>query len=162
MKTIIINSKTYGRHEVYYNDEDHELVSKFIWCVVPNRNTFYAMTRIIQGIKKYKTLRMHQLFLTGKPIDHIDGNGLNNQRNNLRLCSDQQNNCNKGISIRNKSGFKGVHYCPGRKKKWCSNIRINGKLIVGGQFDTPLEAAIKYNELAIEYHGEFAWLNKVS
>jgi|SRR5687767_13498900 hypothetical protein len=156
MKTLIINSKTYGRHEVFYDDEDHEKVSKHIWCVVPNRYTFYAMTRLIIGVKKYKTVRMHQLFVNSTCIDHKNGNGLDNRKENLRAATDGQNNFNQPITKRNKTGFKGVHVHNG---KYVACIRVKGKLIHGGCFRSPIEAAKKYNELAIEHHKEFAWLN---
>lgn len=158
MKVLTITSKTHGIHNVLYDDADHELISKFFWCVVPNRKTFYAMTRLPQGNKKYKTLRMHQLFLSGKPIDHIDGNGLNNQRVNLRRCTNQQNNFNQAISSRNKSGYKGVHYHSG---KYVACIRVSGKLYHGGVYETALEAAKRYNELAVVHHKDFAWLNPI-
>lgn len=158
MKKLVIKSKTYGVKECFYDDSDHELVSKHIWCVVPNRATFYAMTRLKIGHKKYKTLRMHQLIVTNGRVDHKNGNGLDNTRINLRSATTQQNNFNVGITKRNRSGYKGVHQCG---KKFRSCIRISGKLIDGGLFVSPVEAAKKYNELAIIHHGEFAWLNKI-
>lgn len=158
MKKLIITSKTYGIHECTYDDIDHEKVLQHIWCVVPNRNTFYAMTRIKLGYKKYKTLRMHQLFIDSKVIDHKDGNGLNNTRLNLRDASDGQNNYNVGLTKRNKSGYKGVYKY---RNGFIATIRKKGKLIHGGTFKDAVSAAKKYNEMAIKHHGEFAWLNKI-
>lgn len=101
---------------------------------------------------------MHQLFIDASVIDHKDGNGLNNVRSNLRDASSGQNNFNVGITKRNKSGYKGVY---GYRGKYVACIRKSGKLIHGGSFVTAIDAAKKYNELAIEHHGEFAWLNKI-
>lgn len=158
MRVLTIKSKTYGTKMCIYDESDHEEVSKHIWCVVPNRGTFYAMTRLKLGNKKYKTLRMHQLFVKAKFVDHRDGNGLNNLRSNLRGATTQQNNFNVPITKRNKSGYKGVHKC-GKKYRAC--IRISGVLIDGGLHISPIDAARTYNEMAKIHHGEFAWLNPV-
>lgn len=158
MRVILIISKKYGPKECFIDDEDYDKIKDFIWCVGPNRGTFYAMSRLIVGNNKYKTIRMHQLLLDGKPIDHVDGNGLNNQKSNLRSATHQQNNFNVGITKRNKTGYKGVYKSV---YSFVATIRVNGKLIHGGSFKNAIDAAKKYNELAKEYHGKFAWLNPI-
>lgn len=155
---IDIKSKTYGAKICYYDKVDHELISKYTWCVVPNRETFYAMSRIKLGYKKYKTIRMHQLIIKGSKVDHRNGNGLDNRRLNLRAATTQQNNFNVGLTKRNKSGFKGVYMY---RNRYIACIRKSGKLIHGGSFKNVIDAAKRYNELALIHHGEFAWLNKV-
>lgn len=159
MAALVIRSKTYGEKICYFDDCNYEIVGMHVWCIVPNRKTFYAMTRLKIGHKKYRTLRMHQLFLTGGFIDHIDGNGLNNYSNNLRLATTQQNNFNVGLTKRNKTGYKGVY--KSRNNKYVACIRKSGTLIHGGTFQYPIEAAKKYNELALIHYGNFAWLNPV-
>lgn len=159
MKTLIIHSKTYGTKECLYDDEDHDKISNYIWCVVPNRNTFYVLSRIKLGYKKYKTVRMHQLLIDANCIDHRDGNGLNNQKINLRASTTQQNNFNVGLTKRNKSGYKGVYKNPYNRYIAC--IRKSGKLYHGGCFSNIKDAARRYNEMARIYHGEFAWINEV-
>lgn len=99
---------------------------------------------------------MHQLLIKGKPIDHRDGNGLNNQKSNLRVATCQQNNFNVPLTKRNKSGYEGVYK---NRNSFIACIRIGGTLIHGGSFRTAIEAASKYNQLAKQHHGEFAWLN---
>lgn len=158
MAYIIIKSKTYGVHKVYFDEKDRELVDSHTWCVVPNRQTFYAMSRLIIGPKKYKTIRMHQLFLKSKTIDHKNGNGLDNRRDNLRPATLQQNNFNVGLTKRNTTGYKGVY--PARKG-FVATLRKSGTLYHGGTFNTAKEAAVRYNQLAKQHHGEFAWLNPV-
>ncbi len=99
----------------------------------------------------------------GMIADHIDGNGLNNQKANLRNCTHQENNFNKAPYSRNKIGLKGVSYVSNgkRRKRWQAQIKC-GKTKKGlGYFHTPGEAALVYNEAAKKYHGEFAYLNKV-
>ena len=88
-------------------------------------------------------------------VDHIDGNGLDNRRKNLRPCSHAENmrNCKK--SATNKSGFKGVCW-RAKAKKWAAHIHFNGKQKFLGLFETPNEAHEAYKEAAISLHGQFA------
>lgn len=102
---------------------------------------------------------MHRLIMNSKKgelIDHIDGNGLNNCRSNLRVCSHAENIRNRKTHKNNKSGYKGV--CRD-KTRWRSRIAINGKVIPLGGYRTALEAAQAYNDAAPRFHGEFARLN---
>lgn len=156
---IILKSKKYGIKECLIDDEDFIKINHLKWCIVPNRSTFYALSRIRIGKMKYKTIRMHQLIIDGNPIDHKDGNGLNNQKNNLRKATRQENNFNVPLTKRNKSGYKGVYKTP--YSRYIACIRVSGVLIHGGTFSTAEEAAKKYNELAITHHKEFAWLNQI-
>lgn len=91
-------------------------------------------------------------------VDHIDGNRLNCQRNNLRLATHQQNTCNQGPHKDNKTGYKGVMT---NGFSWYAVIQCNGKKMHFGPCKTPLEAARIYNEKAKEYFGEFARLNDI-
>jgi hypothetical protein len=95
-------------------------------------------------------------------VDHIDRNPLNNNPNNLRIATASQNQSNKmGKSIINStSKYKGVSYFK-ETKSWKTTIQKEGKSFHGGYFKTEKDAAKKYNELAIEYFNEFAFLNDV-
>lgn len=97
----------------------------------------------------------------GQFIDHKNGNGLDNQKSNLRLCSNQENSRNQRLKVSNTSGYKGVSWSK-QLNNWAVQIRINGKKVHGGYFLDKEEAAKKYNELAKQYHGEFANLNIIS
>lgn len=156
---IPLKSKKYGSKVCFIDESDFDKIKSFKWCIVPNRGTFYAMSRKIIGVKKYKTIRMHQLIIDGNPIDHINGNGLDNRKNNLRKATNQENNFNTPPTKRNKTGFKGVYKTPYNNYVAC--CRKSGILYHGGTFKDPKEAAKKYNELAVIHHGEFAWLNPV-
>lgn len=89
-------------------------------------------------------------------VDHINGNRLDNRRENLRICTHAKNMVNRGVYKNNTSKFKGVSKHKG-ENKW--RAIVAGKQI--GQFDTDIEAARAYNAKMIELHGEFAKLNPV-
>lgn len=95
----------------------------------------------------------------GVLVDHRDGDGLHNWRENLRNCTDAQNKMNrKVISANNTSGYKGVSWSK-KKRKWIAQSMINKKHIFIGHFSTPEEAARAYDEKARELFGEFARTN---
>lgn len=108
------------------------------------------MHRAIMGVTDSKTL-----------VDHWKGNGLNNTRENIRVCTHSQNRMNTKSVKESSSRFKGVYwYCA--SKKWMSSIKIDGKCKYLGYFDNEEDAARTYNQFAKEYHGEFARYNEVS
>lgn len=114
------------------------------------------------------TAFLHQLIiqLSGKNvlnnqmIDHKDNNPLNNLENNLRICTNAENNQNKQKTKNNTTGMKGI-YWHSKMNKWCSKITINGVSKHLGTFQTKEDAARAYNEAAKLYHGEFAVLNEL-
>lgn len=93
-------------------------------------------------------------------IDHRDRNKLNNRIENLRPCTSSQNKGNIQLLPTNTSGYRGVSL-NSRSQKWHAQIKIHGNQTYLGRFDTPEEAALVYNEAAIEHFGEFAFLNNV-
>jgi hypothetical protein len=132
---------------------DYERVSQYQWWITKEGA---AYTRIsLDGITK--NVYMHR-FITNAPkdmvVDHKDHNRLNNQRNNIRVCT-QADNC-KNMPKRSLTRlYKGVELVRG--KYW--QTRISGKYI--GAFKTAIEAARAYNKAALELHGEFAYLNDI-
>ena len=103
---------------------------------------------------------MHRLILglesKGLFVDHIDGNPLNNKRNNIRICTSSQNNKNK--KPHGLSKYLGVCKSTGREK-WQATIKFNGKYKMLGRFDNEEDAAKCYDAAAKIYHGDFARLN---
>ena len=96
MKEIVL---TQGKVALV-DDEDHEYLNQFKWCAANNGGTFYAIRKACYD-GKWITERMHRVLFDippGKEIDHIDHNGLNNQRSNLRIVTRQQNKFNASVS----------------------------------------------------------------
>lgn len=147
------------------DDEDFEYLSQFNWSVFipPNRKTCYAARGFTIGKNRRSTVRMHREIMKAPPsmqVDHRDGNGLNNQKENLRVCTASQNRMNEGIRKDSTSGYRGVHWVKG-KKKWKAVIVRNRKFYQLGYFPTKELGAAAYNEAAKEIFGEFAVLNKI-
>lgn len=151
------------------DDADYDWLMQWKWAYGPNSHegTGYAVRTVrtpIEGIKggfTSTTIRMHRLILQateGVEVDHIDGNGLNNTRANLRICTGKQNRRNKPKRQGCASTHKGVTPWKGR---WMSRIVIDYKTIYLGLFTSELDAARAYNEAALKYHGEFARLNDI-
>jgi hypothetical protein len=121
----------------------------------------YAVRTYHGAQDKCFMLFMHRVILnpaSGVEIDHIDGNGLNNTRSNLRTATHQQNMYNIGPRSDNASGFKGVSLNK-KTQTWQARITVNGKQAHLGCFPSPEDAARAYDKAARVHHGEFAWLN---
>lgn len=141
------------------DDEDAELVLAHRWCASKDRTTFYAMRA--SGSRSDGTRKITRLhtFLTGWPlVDHINGNGLDNRRANLRPASHSENLRNQRLSRANTSGYKGVVWHRA-SKRWHARIKLNGRTISLKYHATPEDAAHAYDAAAVELHGEFARLN---
>lgn len=140
------------------DDCEYPELSKHRWRAQKGKNTFYAVRR--DG-KKMVLMHRQILQLSGRFdfCDHIDGNGLNNQRENLRQCTIQENNINRRCYKNNAQGFKGVKQVS--KRRYMARITHFEKIVYLGTFDCPKKAAHAYNEKAKELHGEFAHLNSL-
>jgi len=134
------------------DDEDFDRLNQFNWCAVKSGNTFYAMRRSLVIDGKRESTLMHYEIL-GKSLgyvsDHIDGDGLNNRRNNLRLVTKRQNNQNRKNQIRGKtSKYPGVDWYK-QKGKWRARIYIDGRTEHLGFFVSELDAFNVYHEAVI-------------
>jgi hypothetical protein len=103
---------------------------------------------------------LNRKLVKGEIVDHINGDGLDNRRENLRLATYNQNTLNSKIQSRNTSGYRGVSW---RKcaNKWIAKIVVNGKNLYLGLFTDKHQAAVAYNKAALEHYGEFARLNEI-
>lgn len=161
MKEFIIKSQKYGDRKVLIDDEDFDLINNRIWNLRFDKNTFYAISnaKYING-KRGKQTIMHRLIMGAddyKLIDHKDGNGLNNQKSNLRFATLSENARNYSTPKNNSTGYKGVNFI----SKYRAYIVIDKRQKFLGYFKTAEEAALAYNEAAKRYFGEFAKLNEV-
>jgi HNH endonuclease/AP2 domain len=110
-----------------------------------------------------KQTGMHRMVLgsTAEIVDHINGNGLDNRRANLRDATKSQNQQNrKRPNKNNKSGYKGV-YWHGTASKWVAAITVESKFHGLGLYEKKEEAALAYNVAALRLYGEFAALNQI-
>jgi hypothetical protein len=145
------------------DDEDYNVLSKLKWHLQPNKKKEYAAHSrsysTKSGGRSCETILMHK-FITGRRgADHRDGNGLNNQKHNLRKATASQNNMNKGkMSVPCTSKYKGVSFYK-ITGKWVASICVKGKRYHLGYFDKEIDAARAYNKAALLYHGNFARLN---
>jgi len=126
------------------------------WHVKPDRKTVYVQRKALVDGKR-KTQKLHRfLFNAGDlEIDHANGNGLDNRRENLRVATNGQNVCNQGIRRSNTAGFKGVSWYK-RAGKWRASIGLAGKKRHLGLYDTAEAAHAAYCRAALELHGTFA------
>lgn len=133
---------------------DLNAVAPFNWRL----HNGYASTENYDSQSKRKRLYMHRLVLcTRLQVDHINRDKLDNRRCNLREATQRLNNFNRSIQSNNTSGFKGVSRT--RNGRWWAYIRVRGKTVNLGTFDTPEEAALEYDSAALRWAGEFAWTN---
>lgn len=133
---------------------DYEEVSKYKWRASHHGRTVYATC-----VKRGRVVYMHRMIMgarKGRLVDHIDGNGLNNRRCNLRLCNHQQNRANVGPRG-GVSRFVGVYRCKG---KWVARITFRGKVCQIGTFEDEVEAAKARDRKAYELNGPYAYLNR--
>jgi len=141
------------------DDDDYAELSKWKWFCMKNKlhpqlkyaaRNFYPKGGKGVGVH----IKMHRFILKaprGLWVDHKDGNGLNNQKDNIRLIEKKQNNHNRKLAKNNKSGYKGVSWNK-NYKKWVA--RIGSERRVLGVFDDPKEAASVYNRAAIKRYGK--------
>ena len=149
-------------YEAIVDDEDYEDLMQCKWHVRSDHRTHYAVRsqRISRGRFLPETMHRYILGLERgdkTQVDHINHNGLDNRRKNLRACSHNQNVQNSRVRRDSRCGFKGVN--ERRPGRWRALIRVNGRRITIGNFRCPREAAIAYDGAALKYFGDFALLN---
>ncbi len=140
------------------DDSDYDFLSKFDWWPNKCSNKIYAATWL-----NGKNIYMHQLLLPCEislTPDHINGNGLDNQRFNLRLATHSQQMMNRKKRKGCSSDYKGV-YWDKRLQLWVARLKKNKILLEIGHFYFELDAAQAYNRVAKQEFGEFASLNKI-
>jgi len=138
------------------DSEDYCWLNKYKWSAFRKSYTFYAFRR-----KNGKVICMHREIMGADGdvvVDHIDHNGLNNRRRNLRVCSIRENCRNRRPGKKKASVYKGVIRSK-RDNMWTARIKYDGKRIYLGTFLREVDAAKAYDLKAAECFGEFAYLN---
>jgi hypothetical protein len=139
------------------DDEDYDYLNQWKWTYFTNSNCEYAARN-----QDKKAILMHRVILgdpfcnNGLDTDHINRDGLDNRKINLRFCTHQQNQWNRGKFKNNKSGFIGVYY---ERGKWRASSRANHTHTFIGYFDTAEEASQAYKQFVLKAYGEFAETN---
>ena len=125
-----------------------------IWTA-ERQKTFYLIINISSNgkTKRYYAHRLAILYVDGhfpaEQVDHIDGDGLNNRRDNLREVNALENQKNQPMQSNNTSGCVGVHWHK-QRQKWQASIVVNGKNVYGGLFTNKKDAVAKRKQMEIE------------
>lgn len=136
--------------------EDYSMLCGDKWIAVAGNSTFYAVRR-----RGRKQISIHRLVMNapeGMVVDHINHNGLDNRKCNLRICTIAQNSCNQRSLAGSSSRYKGV-WLNKHDKIFTASIGYNGRKIHLGTFADETEAARAYDAKAREFFGEYAFLN---
>lgn len=161
MKLLDISTPKYPNTFAQVDAADYDWLARWKWYVVESRcGGKYAGCHLRRGGSGSHGL-MHRMILKAPAkteVDHKDGNGLNNQTGNLRLCTHAENGWNARRPTKQTTKYRGV-YLNGAHIRAC--ISVNKKYLHLGYFKTQEDAAKAYNEAAKKYHGEFATLNEV-
>lgn len=150
MKTIDLNLGL----SVMVDDEDYEFLSQFNWFAKKDHNTHYAQRNQLANDEDDLSVGMHRIIMKAPKhlqVDHIDRNGLNNQKSNLRLVSNAQNAQNTRAHIDSKSGIRGVSWESSRRK-WSVTITVDYKTIRVGRYQNIEEAIAARDAASRLYH----------
>lgn len=154
-----------GGKTSYINPEDADIIGQFTWMYQKSVNTGYGVRRVRRPGAKVHAVFIHRVVMSRmlgryldeeEEVDHIDRNGLNNLRSNLRLATRTQNIFNRATPSNNTSGYKGVVL---RRGRWVVRITAYGVTTHVGSFATKEEAVAAYSDAAIKIHKEFACLS---
>jgi hypothetical protein len=142
---------------------DYDQLCRFKWRLNRSNRTFYAFCTVSRGpLLKPRVIWMHRQVANPPDdllVDHINHNGLDNRRSNLRFATDSTNQQNARKSItKTTSRFKGVDFVKATGL-WRARISVAGKRIFLGSFTSELDAALTYDEAARKFFGEYACLN---
>lgn len=144
------------------DEADAEAVAGFSWRATRRLHTFYAKAYLGGGREAYVEDYLHRVILCapiGMSVDHINGNGLDCRRSNLRLVTKSQNLMNQKHIKSSTSSYKGVRKT--QNGSWTARIVVNRKEFHLGRFVSEQEAALAYNAAAIKHFGQYAALNVI-
>lgn len=160
------NGKNKGLYRAIVDDEDFDELNKYNWSVKVRPHTCYAfVSQKING--KYINNHMHNFIINaplGMICDHINHDGLDNRKENLRVCTFSQNSINKRSRKKSSSKYLGVHLTRYKYKDkvyeyWRAEVNLKGKRLNSKYFKSEIDAAKHYDILAKIHFGEFANFN---
>lgn len=166
MKTIPLTQGYFAK----VDDEDYEELARYRWFVSRDKDRKVEYLRVCRnqslGYGKRTTKVMSRILMKatkGMFVDHINGDPLDNQKSNLRVCSVGENCQNRRTNYNSESGYRGVvrNWYGESKNLWVAQIYLNKKKKQIGSFVTKEEAAVAYNNYAIKLYGKFAKLNVI-
>lgn len=161
MKTIKLNSNQYPGLSVLVDDSDYRWLCQYKWHPLKNKYTWYAVTHAKTTNGKDTKIYMHRLICglpLGQDVDHINSDGLDNRRENLRAATRSQNNANQRRQKRSTRRFRGVYWAK-HANRWTARIGHDGGYSHLGYYFSEETAAKAYDEAALRYFGEYARLN---
>jgi len=147
------------------DDEDYDYLNQYKWYANKVGHTYYAMREgSMSDSKRRRGILMHRIILDtpdGVMTDHINRNGLDNRKANLRLCTSSENAKHRRVLSNSKTGIKGVGLRKNRKSRYVVLLYVNDKSLYIGCYKTIEAAAKAYDTAALQYHGDFALTNKM-
>lgn len=161
MRTIPLSGKKAAGRVALVDDEDYELVRQYRWHLYQRAHQpqiLYATANIRRPNGRRTMIKMHNFILGYAGVDHRNGDGLDNQRANLRAATQAQNVHNMRPHAGRSSLFKGVSW-DGQRQKWTAQISIGGHQRYLGRFTAEENAARAYDAAAAAAWGSYAWLN---
>lgn len=163
-RPFVIRRRDGSEWTVLVSECDFERVmsSEVAWTLRPPggfHRTAYVRRSLQVGGGRRRTQFLHRFVLnlsdSSTSVDHINHNGLDNRRSNLRLASPEENSRNGLIRRDNRSGYRGVCF-DSTARKWLAQISVSNRRIYLGHFDTPEAAHEAYKAAAVRLHKEFA------
>lgn len=146
------------RGSIIIDIEDYDLVKNYQWHIENSRAGLqYGQANLKNDNPKGKTIRMHRLLIpNAEQIDHINHNGLDNRKANLRICNNRENNCNKHFQMNPKSGYTGIRYNE-KVGSYYVRIMVQKKEISLGHYKTLEDALEARKQGEIKYFGNFRY-----
>ena len=159
-RKMLVTQRDGRVHVVLYDAADAEAIESRTWSVIADGSAglFYAASNAKNSDGERMRLRMHSLLMGRSGVDHINRNGLDNRRSNLRFASPSQNSANRAGRPDGSSQYKGVHWHRGMRK-WAASMKAVDRQRHLGYFTDEAEAARVYDAAAREAFGEYAYLN---
>jgi hypothetical protein len=150
-----------GGLEAIVDEDDLEMLSGFKWKPLRLSHDTYAVSSFVTN-GRHHTIYMHRMVMLPDPaldVDHVNMDGLDNRKDNLRACTRSENLHNSALRKNSTTGYKGVSPIARRPGYWQVGLRIGEERVFVGEFDNPIKAAVAFDAVARERLGEFARLN---